>query len=152
MSISLLLFVRRISIKSKMPAQNWTHLFTLIYKKWNFLLSTNIRFMIFSLWFIWKQMTLVPSLKILLFQLRRGRKKKNPKPNPPKNLKGANSASEFSKISFSISFSCFHSSFFVFCRDVILTSRIWKLGHCAFYYPKRFLLFNSIRPFIDKGK
>lgn len=107
--------------------------------------------MIFNLFdSCWKQMTLVHSLKIL-FNLKRRKKKEKKK----KILKGANSTSEFrqfSKISFPITFPHFHTHFFVFCRDAIVTSRIWKLGHCSFYYLKRFLLFNSIRPFIDKGK
>lgn len=42
--------------------------------------------------------------------------------------------------------------FFVFCRNVIVTSRNWKFRHCSFYYPKRLLLFNSIRHFIDNEK
>jgi len=108
--------------------------------------------MIFSLFdSYWKQITLVHSLKILLFHLEKKkggkRKKKQMSPNNSKNLKGASSTSEFSKISFSIRFSCFHTHFFVFCRDVIINIQNLEVRTL-----RDFLLFNSIRPFIDKER
>lgn len=78
----------------------------------------------------WKQVTLAHFLKILLLNSKKEKDK-------PQNPDGANKRSEFrqfSKFSFPIILTCFHTPFYVFCRDVIVTPRIRRLGHTNFYH------------------